>query len=87
MDQTVVRFEGEIDLGLSDELGAILRRLEGTARPVVLDVAQLTFCDLTFASFVVALSRPRRGPVPVVPANPRVIELLSLAGLRDTVTF
>lgn len=82
-ERTVVRLEGEIDMSMSAEFGQLLLSLPAVTTELVLDVAGLTFCDCTLATFVAAMLEHM--PVTVTPSNRWVVEFLRLVKLADRV--
>lgn len=58
MSTVVLRgVRGELDAGLSPRLEAVAQDVVAAGRPVVLDVAAVTFMDSTVAAFIAALVR------------------------------
>jgi anti-anti-sigma regulatory factor len=50
--ELVVRFSGEVDLCLQPELAALTKRVLRHDGPVMVDAAEVTFCDATLARFL-----------------------------------
>ncbi|RKS75572.1 anti-anti-sigma factor [Motilibacter peucedani] len=83
-----VELAGEIDIASAGCLAAAMERLEAAAweAPLVIDVQQVSFADLTLVRFVdeLAVVAGRRGlPLRVVGAHGGVRRLLRLVGLDD----
>lgn len=81
--KSVIRLEGEIDLSMSEDLQRLVVTLPSITCSVVLDVSKVTFCDATLTGFLAGVAN--RMPIPLTPANARVVELLRLVGLDEFV--
>jgi anti-anti-sigma regulatory factor len=81
-EELVVRMSGEIDLCLRPELEALTQTVVGYDGRVVVDVAEVSFCDGTLARFLAE----SLGQEPLTVQGPRrlVGDVISLYGLdRD----
>lgn len=75
---------GEIDLSTRDRLLAALTTLLGDARPLLLDLSQVTFIDCSALRVLQTVQRAHDRFAVVAP-SPAVQRLLRLAGARVTV--
>jgi anti-anti-sigma factor len=75
----IVRLAGEIDLALDQELRELNEDLARMRLPVVVDAADLAFCDATLVGFLAVAAA--RNPVRVESANRVVRDLFQLTGL------
>jgi anti-sigma B factor antagonist len=85
-DRVVVALAGECDLAVRDELSAALLTALGTARTVVVDLAELRFLDSSGIHGLVAAHHAAvrdSGRLYVVNARGPVADLLDLTGVGD----
>jgi anti-anti-sigma regulatory factor len=81
-EELVVRMSGEIDLCLRPELEALTKTVVGCDGRVVVDVADVTFCDGTLARFLAETLGQE--PVAVRGSRRLMRDVISLYGLdRD----
>jgi hypothetical protein len=57
--RTVVWLKGPVDQTLASELAAVAASVPGETTEVVVDVARMTFADLTAAGFIAQVSKGR----------------------------
>jgi anti-sigma B factor antagonist len=86
---TVVSLRGQLDIDTSGALGTVLDdlHLQGVTR-IVVDLADVTFCDSTgLSALVVGYHRARRagGYVRLAGPRPFLLHVLTVVGIRDTV--
>lgn len=82
---SVVRFHGELDFAVDEQLRATLLELAEEARPIVLDLSDLHFCDVPGLHLLVDFSRAaaaRGVPVEVRGATGQVDRMLDLTSTR-----
>ena len=77
--ELVVRLSGDIDLGLRSELKALGRRVARHEGRVIVDLADVQFCDGTVAGFLAEVLS--RGSATVRTPNRLAREFLVLYGL------
>lgn len=89
-EHAAVAVTGELDVRSRDTLiGAVAEVVERGARLVEVDLAQLTFCDSTGLSALLAcvrITQARGGSARVVNPNPNVTTVLVVAGVFDRLT-
>jgi anti-anti-sigma factor len=88
--QVVVTVRGEIDLTVEDDLHACIERCSDGDRPLVLDLAGVTFMDSTgIKTLVWAYRRQGQPQNGLIVRNPSdaVQELLALSGLSGVFTI
>ena len=82
---SVVRLDGELDIAVDDQLRATLLELAEEARPVVLDLSELRFCDVPGMRLLMDFSRAAAAngvQVQVRGATGQVDRLLDLTHAR-----
>ena len=87
-DPPVLRVVGEVDLATVDALRTALEEAVSTDPRVVVDMAGVTFLDVTGLRAVLQAAASRNGAGPLVLLNaPRVAWLLELVGLSELSTI
>ncbi|MCX4390345.1 STAS domain-containing protein [Micromonospora peucetia] len=88
---TCLRLAGELDLSTAPELNAVIDRLvDGGERRLLVDLAELTFCDSTgIAAFVRGDNRVAAdgGWLRVTGAGGRVDRVLQVTGLAEVLRY
>jgi anti-sigma B factor antagonist len=86
-DTFMLQLRGEIDLARSGELTALIDDYDRTtARHVIIDLSEVTFCDsqgLTFLVQMNSIARERDGDVTLVNPPETVQNLLRITRLDD----
>jgi anti-anti-sigma factor len=83
-DPPVLLVTGELDLSTADELRVALEQAVSTDPTVVVDMAGVTFIDVSGLQAVLAVAACRNGAGPLTLVNaPRAEWLLGLVGLSD----
>ena len=55
--RAIVWLRGEIDLALADDLAELVSHVHDLGPHLVIEVSQLTFCDVTLVNFLAAVSK------------------------------
>ena len=76
-----VTLRGEVDATLAARLAEVAARADVAGRPVVVDLAAVTFMDSTAIGFLLRLRSVAAGRVRVVDAGPFPRHLLEVAGV------
>jgi anti-sigma B factor antagonist len=89
-DQVVVRVRGELDMTTTPRLEDVLVDLDRDPRPLVVDLAGLTFIDSSGIRVLYRtheVSKRRGRPVRLTRSTDEVMRALEIAGVRDLLPF
>jgi anti-anti-sigma factor len=83
--ESVVVVRGEVDMSVVDRLRSCVTHVTKRGRPLVLDVADVTFMDSSGVNFLMQVHE-EHGAVVLRRPSPSVLRVLELAGVDGYIT-